>query len=73
MEIESDDMELCEPIVMQSSLSNIKYMEDLIEHEPVYHMETFYTSSSGLKRKGDHNLEDETPSKKQCKYKIYIR
>ena len=69
MEIESDDIELCEPIVMQSSFSNIK---DPIEHEPVYHMETFYTSSSGLKRKGDHNLEDEKPSKKQCEYK-YIR
>ena len=43
--IESDDMELCEPIVMQSSLSSMKYMEDLIEHEPVDHMETFYATS----------------------------
>ena len=68
MEIESDDMEFCEPIIFQSSISNIKYMEDPIEHEPMYHMET-YGSSSGLKRKGDHNLEDETPSKKQCEYK----
>ena len=67
MEIESDDMELCEPIVMQSSLSSIKYMEDLIEHEPVDHLETFY-ASSGIKRKGDHNLESETPSKHR-KYK----
>ena len=41
-------------------------MEDSIEHEPMYHMETY--SSSGIKRKGDHNLEDETPSKKQCEY-----
>ena len=54
-------MELCEPIVIQSSLSNIK---DPIEQEPV----TFY-ASSGMKRKGDHNLEYETPSKKQCEYK----
>ena len=68
MEIESDDMELCEPIVMQSPLSNIKYMEDPIEHEPVDHRETFY-ARSGIKRKGDHNLEFETPSKKQCEYK----
>ena len=70
MEIESDDMELSEPIIVQSPLSNIKYMEDPIEHEPMYHMETY--SSSGIKRKGDHNLEDETPSKKQCEFK-YIR
>ena len=69
MEIESDDMELCEPIVMQSSLSNIKYMENPIEHEPVYHMETFHARSSGIKRKGDYNLEYETPSKKQREYK----
>ena len=68
MEIESDDMELCEPIVMQSSLSNIRYMEDPIEHEPMYHMETFY-ARPGVKRKGDDNLEYETPSKKQCEYK----
>ena len=70
MEIESDDMELSEPIVVQSSISNIKYMEDPIEHEPMYHMGTY--SSSGIKRKGDHNLEDETLSKKQCEFK-YIR
>ena len=63
-------MELSEPIVVQSPISNIKYMEDPIEHEQMYHMETY--SSSGIKRKGDHNLEDETPSKKQCEYK-YIR
>ena len=61
-------MEFCEPIVVQSSLSNIKYMEDPIEHEPMYHMETY--ASSGVKRKGDHNLEDETPSKKLCEYKL---
>ena len=41
MEIESDDMELSEPIIAQSSISNIKYMEDPIEHEPMYIMETF--------------------------------
>ena len=68
MEIESFDMESCESIVMQSSSSSIKYMEDPIEHEPVYHMETFY-ASSGVKRKGDHNLEDETPPKRQREYK----
>ena len=62
-------MELSEPIIVQSPLSN-RYMEDPIEHELMYHMETY--SSSGIKRKGDHNLEDETPSKKQCEYK-YIR
>ena len=66
MEIESDDMELCDPIVVQSSLSNIKYTED---PKTMYHMETFYASSSGLKQKGDHNLEYETPSKKQREYK----
>ena len=60
-------MEFCEPIVVQSSLSNIKCMEDPIEHEPMYIMETY--ASSGVKRKSDHNLEDETPSKKQCEYK----
>ena len=70
MEIESDDMELCEPIIVQSPLSNIKYMEDPIEHELMYHMETY--SNSGIKRKGDHNLEDETPSKKQCEYKCTV-
>ena len=67
MEIESDDMELSEPIVVQSSISNIKYMEDPIEHELMYHMETY--ASSGVKRKSDHNLDNETPSKKQCEYK----
>ena len=60
-------MELCEPIGLQSPLSNIRYMEDPIEHELMYHMETY--GISGVKRKGDHNLEDETPSKKQCEYK----
>ena len=69
--MECDDMQLHEPIVMQSPLSNIRYMEDPIEHEPMYHMETFYARPS-VKRKGDHNLEYETPSKKQCEYK-YIR
>ena len=55
MEIESDDMQ-CESIVMQSSLSNIKYMEDPIEHEPMYHMETFHATSSDIK--GDQSLTD---------------
>ena len=56
MEIESDDMQ-CEPIVTQSSLSNIKYMENPIKHEPVYHMETFY-ARPGIKRKGHQSLTD---------------
>ena len=55
MEIESDDMQ-CESIVMQSPLSNIKYMEDPIEHEPMYHMETIHASSSGIK--GNQSLTD---------------
>ena len=64
-------MELREPIVMQSSLSKIKYMEDPIEHEPVHHMDTFY-ARCGVKQKGDHYLEEETPSKKQREYKYKI-
>ena len=68
MEIEYDKMQLRDPIVVQSSLSSIVYMEDPIDHEPVYHFETF-NAKGGIKRKGDDNLEDETPSKKQCEYK----
>ena len=51
MEVESDNMHLCEPTVVQSSLSNLKYMVDHPkEHEPVYHvhMETSY-ASCGIK------------------------
>lgn len=61
-------MQLCEPNnVVQSSLSK-PYIEDPIDHQPVYHMESF-SSSDCIKGKSDYDLEDQSPSKQQCECK----
>ena len=43
-----------------------------IKEEPTQHVSMYYTekfsTSCGIKRKSDFNLEDEIPSKKLCEY-----
>ena len=48
-----------------------KIKEEPTQHVPMYYMERCSTSC-GIKRKSDYNLEDEIPSKKLCEYnKLY--
>ena len=61
-----EDLTLEQVEFMEQSLHH-KLMEEPTQHVPMYHMERFSTSD-GIKRKSDYNLEDETPSKKLCEY-----
>ena len=66
-----EDPTLEEVDFMDQSLP-YKIKEEPTQHVPIYYMERFSTSS-GIKRKSDYNLEDEIPSKKLCEYinKLY--